>query len=92
MALRDACIDMISDLPNDVMHNIMQFLPFIDATRMSVLSKNWRSNWLSIPELVFDDEFADPLLDNDYDFDACKWSSVISNIVLLHKGPLLNFH
>lgn len=87
-----SCIDMISDLPNDVMHNIMQFLPFIDATRMSVLSKKCRSNWLSIPKLVFDDEFVDPLLDNNYDVDACKWSSVISNIVLLHKGPLLNFH
>jgi len=52
---------MISALPKNVINNIMPFLPFIDATRMSVLSKKWRSSWLSITQLILDDEFTESL-------------------------------
>lgn len=91
MALREASTDMISDLPKNVIDNIMKFLPLIDVARMSVLSKKWRSTWLSVPRLIFDDEFADPIQDMDYDSADGKWSSVISNILLHHEGPIIEF-
>ncbi|KAI3434089.1 DYW_deaminase domain-containing protein [Psidium guajava] len=47
--------DLISALPEDVIHRIFSFLPLRDVVRTSVLSERWRSTWTSITDLVFDD-------------------------------------
>ncbi|GMN53338.1 hypothetical protein TIFTF001_022478 [Ficus carica] len=47
--------DLISKLPDHVIHYILSFLPTIDAVRMSLLSRRWRRMWYSIPALKFDD-------------------------------------
>ncbi|KAJ8444028.1 LOW QUALITY PROTEIN: hypothetical protein Cgig2_020874 [Carnegiea gigantea] len=40
--------------------------------------------------LVFDYKFAKTVLAND-DYNAYKWSSIISNILLLHEGSIIEF-
>ncbi|XP_052178170.1 F-box/LRR-repeat protein At4g14103-like [Diospyros lotus] len=50
----DEAVDMISSLPDHIIHHIMSFLPTKDATRSSVLSKSWRYLWGSFPILDFD--------------------------------------
>ncbi|GMN26874.1 hypothetical protein TIFTF001_044081 [Ficus carica] len=47
--------DLISKLPDHVIHHILSFLPTIYAVRMSLLSRCWRRMWYSIPALKFDD-------------------------------------
>nr|GMN72559.1 hypothetical protein TIFTF001_054211 [Ficus carica]GMN72568.1 hypothetical protein TIFTF001_054212 [Ficus carica] len=47
--------DLISQLPDHVIHHILSFLPTIYAVRMSLLSRRWRRMWYSIPTLKFND-------------------------------------
>ncbi|XP_043687422.1 putative F-box/FBD/LRR-repeat protein At3g59240 [Telopea speciosissima] len=47
--------DRISELPEDIIHHIIALLETKDATRMSILSKKWRSLWHSFPIWDFDE-------------------------------------
>ncbi|MFS8027140.1 putative F-box domain, leucine-rich repeat domain superfamily, F-box-like domain superfamily [Helianthus anomalus] len=49
--------DFISNMPDNVITNILDRLPLQDAVRTDVLSKKWRSNWTMLSQLVFDDDF-----------------------------------
>ncbi|PON46729.1 F-box domain containing protein [Trema orientale] len=46
--------DLLSELPEEVIHHIMYSLPTLEATRMSVLSKRFFSMWRSLPVIDFD--------------------------------------
>ncbi|KAG5521264.1 hypothetical protein RHGRI_033722 [Rhododendron griersonianum] len=48
-------LDIISNLPDNILEKILVLMPIRDAVRTSVLSKKWRDNWRTIPELAFDD-------------------------------------
>ena len=45
--------DRISELPDDIILNILSFLPTLVAVRMSLLSKRWRHMWSLVPALDF---------------------------------------
>ncbi|CAL5338518.1 unnamed protein product [Camellia sinensis] len=47
--------DIISELPANIIENILMCMPQRDAVRTSVLSKKWKYNWVKLPQLVFDD-------------------------------------
>lgn len=47
-------IDRLSDLPEHIIHHIMSFLPTVDSTHVSTLSKSFSSLWRSFPILDFD--------------------------------------
>lgn len=50
MFKRDApSTDMISGLPEGVLHRIMSFLTLREAVQTCVLSRRWRNLWLSMP-------------------------------------------
>lgn len=51
-------VDRISELPEHIIHHIMEFLPkhTADVTRISILSRKFFSYWCSFPVLDFDTE------------------------------------
>ncbi|CAN0841522.1 F-box/FBD/LRR-repeat protein At1g13570 [Linum grandiflorum] len=77
----------ISKLPADVIALILTFLPIREAVRTSILSRQWRHSWRSIPDLVFDRNFAaiDPALTNQD-----KLALNIFQTLMGHEGPSLN--
>ncbi|KAJ3691358.1 hypothetical protein LUZ61_020522 [Rhynchospora tenuis] len=46
-------VDIISNLPEEIKENILGRLPTDEAVRTSVLSSQWRTTWMSVPELLF---------------------------------------
>ncbi|KAK4426222.1 F-box/LRR-repeat protein 25 [Sesamum alatum] len=77
--------DRISNLPCDLIDNILKFLPVVDAVRTSILSRAWRHKWVTIPYLCFDWTLKKKLTGN-YDLE-----SIIYQVLLLHKGPIFKF-
>ncbi|XP_020206135.1 F-box/FBD/LRR-repeat protein At1g13570 isoform X2 [Cajanus cajan] len=79
--------DRISDLPRNVIDNILRYLSIDDLVKTSILSRKWRYMWASVPQLEFDNDF----------FLTCECvegiesSSIITEILLLHSGPLHKF-
>ncbi|KAJ0683234.1 putative F-box domain, leucine-rich repeat domain superfamily, F-box-like domain superfamily [Helianthus annuus] len=49
--------DVISNMPDNVLTNILDRLPLQHAVRTSILSRNWRFKWTMLTQLVFDDNF-----------------------------------
>lgn len=77
--------DSISNLPNNIIDNILGCLPLRDVVRTSILSREWRYKWISSPDLVFDFWFDQMFLGGH------KLEPLIYQILKLHKGPLLKF-
>ncbi|CAN1264277.1 F-box/FBD/LRR-repeat protein At1g13570 [Linum perenne] len=75
----------ISELPDDVLHRILTFLPIKEAARTSVLSTKWRYKWRSIPHLVFDADFATSADVKN------KVMLQIFQALLIHQGPIHRF-
>ncbi|CAL1392443.1 unnamed protein product [Linum trigynum] len=83
--------DRISNLPGDVIDRILKLLPIKDAARSSLLSRSWRHRRRSIPQLVFDGNFA-PLSEKDVYLPNLKKVMVnIYEAVLVHDGPITKF-
>ncbi|XP_019450499.1 PREDICTED: putative F-box/FBD/LRR-repeat protein At4g03220 isoform X2 [Lupinus angustifolius] len=49
----NSAIDRISDLPDDVLHQILFLVPIKCVAQMSVLSKRWKLLWSTFPDLDF---------------------------------------
>ncbi|PIN13613.1 hypothetical protein CDL12_13760 [Handroanthus impetiginosus] len=77
--------DLITNLPNNIIENILGCLPLRDVVRMSILSREWRYKWMSCPEIVFDFWF-DQMFLGDHLLEP-----LIYQILRHHKGPLLRF-
>ncbi|KAL0366310.1 UNVERIFIED_CONTAM: F-box/FBD/LRR-repeat protein [Sesamum radiatum] len=76
--------DRISNLPINVIDNILEYLPLCDAVRTSILSRGWRYKWITIPYLDFDQTFKDISL-------RYNLESIIYQVLLLHEGPIVRF-
>ncbi|KAG6416944.1 hypothetical protein SASPL_124385 [Salvia splendens] len=59
--------DRVSDLPNDILHHVISFLPIKSAAQTSVLSRRWRELWYSFPDLDFTTAYSPPHIDS-----ACR--------------------
>ncbi|KAJ0471164.1 putative leucine-rich repeat domain superfamily, F-box-like domain superfamily [Helianthus annuus] len=94
-------VDRITTLPQAVVETILCLLPIKEAARTSVLSREWRYKWTTIPELEFyqDDlkESSDGSETSDLErarnnMDTrCKLIYVIHQVLLLHQGPIREF-
>ncbi|KAL7247376.1 hypothetical protein ACSBR2_002317 [Camellia fascicularis] len=78
----------ISGLPRNLLHSILERMPIKDAARTSILSRNWRYIWSSLPNLVFDKHFFEEN-SSDKPFGAQESVKIISKTLLLHVGPIL---
>lgn len=92
-----AAVDRISNMLVHLRHLILDRLPVDDVARTSVLSKVWTDIWIMYPNLVFDDQFFSQLISRKVQLEAeqvqlSEVSKTISNILLLHSGPVLTFH
>jgi len=79
------CPDLITNLPKDIIDNILIKLPIRDALKTSILSSKWKYKWCSIPQLVFDENCV-PLY-----YDQKHVVEFICKVLSLHKGPLHKF-
>ncbi|KAK6137193.1 hypothetical protein DH2020_029065 [Rehmannia glutinosa] len=77
--------DFITNLPNNIIDNILGCLPLRDVVRTSILSREWRYKWTSCPDIVFDFWFDQMFLGGH------KLEPLIYQILKQHKGPLLKF-
>ncbi|MFS7925732.1 putative leucine-rich repeat domain superfamily, F-box-like domain superfamily [Helianthus anomalus] len=49
-------VDIITTLPQTIIEIILCLLPIEEAARTSILSREWRFKWTTIPKLVFLDD------------------------------------
>lgn len=98
----DCGFDRISNLPRNVIDLILDRLPIRDAARTSILSKTWRDVWVIHPSLRFDQQFfaqqrskknTQTMLVEIKRKHSKKTGikRIISNILLVHNGPILVF-
>ncbi|KAK7309923.1 hypothetical protein RJT34_07053 [Clitoria ternatea] len=83
----DDHIDRISDIPSNVIDNILKHLPIDELIRTSILSKKWRYKWSFSPTLEFENDFFQKYKHLKY----LETSNIISNVLLLHIGPIYKF-
>ncbi|KAJ4794779.1 F-box/RNI-like/FBD-like domains-containing protein [Rhynchospora pubera] len=72
--------DYISDLPDDLKHEIFLRLPIKDVVRTSILSSKWKDSWTSIPSLGFVERSTES-----------KLIELVDNVLRIHRGLILNF-
>ena len=82
--------DTMNILPSNIIQTMLTLLPMRDAFRTSILSRNWRHHCANIPKLQFDDELFEGSAYNKLPI-KCKLTHVIYPILLLHRGPILDF-
>ncbi|CAN6685486.1 unnamed protein product [Malus baccata var. baccata] len=75
-------LDRISNLPSDVIGQILSGLPIKEAVKTSVLSSKWRFNSAMIPHLVFDCFSTS---------DRTFIESIVDQVLVLHVGSILTF-
>ncbi|WMV28753.1 hypothetical protein MTR67_022138 [Solanum verrucosum] len=77
----------IGDLPNCILHTILEFMPIQDAGRTSVLSKKWMHIWSTLPHLVFG-----PLFFKYVSNIGASAATIIHKILMQHTGNIMGFH
>ncbi|CAH9112740.1 unnamed protein product [Cuscuta europaea] len=78
-------MDLISQLPEDVKHRILECLDTREAAKAALLSTQWNDVWLRHGRLVFSDEV---LLG---ECEGVRCSKMITNALLLRPGPVKKF-
>ncbi|KAJ0445110.1 putative F-box domain, leucine-rich repeat domain superfamily, F-box-like domain superfamily [Helianthus annuus] len=82
--------DRISNLPSSLVQTILTLIPIRDAYRTSILSRNWRHRCVNLPKLEFDDKLLEISTNSQLSI-KCKVVHAIYTVLLLHRGPVLEF-
>ncbi|KAM3377616.1 F-box/FBD/LRR-repeat protein like [Capsicum galapagoense] len=82
-------LDVLSNLPENVIDNILLCLPLRDAVRTSILSKKWRYNWCRLPQLKLDQTLWETT--NDLISPTVRFTDVVFHLLTLHAGPIPKF-
>ncbi|XP_057418388.1 F-box/FBD/LRR-repeat protein At4g26340-like [Lotus japonicus] len=80
--------DMISHLSDDILCHILSFLPTEQAIATSVLSKRWRSLWISVPVLNYDNQTYLKNLKPSYCFERLIYATILARGV---QRPIRTF-
>ncbi|XP_019257685.1 PREDICTED: F-box/LRR-repeat protein At4g14103-like [Nicotiana attenuata] len=82
-------LDILSNLPGNLIDEILIRLPLQDAVRTSILSKKWRYNWCKLPELTLNEQAyrtsEKPILL------ATTFTNIVNHLLTLHSGPITKF-
>ncbi|XP_006348778.1 F-box/FBD/LRR-repeat protein At1g13570-like [Solanum tuberosum] len=81
--------DVLSNLPENVIDDILIRMPLRDVVRTSILSKKWRYNWCRIPELTLDQTLWDTT-NKSIPF-VTRFTDIIYHLLVLHVGPITKF-
>ncbi|XP_058756677.1 F-box/FBD/LRR-repeat protein At1g13570-like isoform X1 [Vicia villosa] len=81
--------DRISDLPSNVIDEILENLKIRDQVRTSILSRKWRYMWTSVPHLCFDNDFFRRHMHGDDPYPLVY--KIITHVLMLHNGPIHKF-
>ncbi|KAF5198661.1 F-box/RNI-like superfamily protein [Thalictrum thalictroides] len=81
-------VDMNNNLPEEVMDEILKRMHIKDAAKTSVVSKQWRHRWASIPEIVFG---SDQYTWGRYIKSNSDKIKVVTDVLLLHTGIISKF-
>ncbi|XP_056159981.1 F-box protein At5g03100-like isoform X1 [Syzygium oleosum] len=81
--------DLITAMPDAVIHHIFSFLPLKDVVKTSALSKRWHSAWTTTAHLVFDDV----LPCNPDDTYSPDFPSLVDSVLIRCTSPTVKrFH
>ncbi|GJM87864.1 hypothetical protein PR202_ga03860 [Eleusine coracana subsp. coracana] len=79
-------VDRISDLPDEILKDIVSRLPAKFAVRTGALASGWRGIWRSVPLVLTDsDVFPDPISTPNLVVDA-------ASVLAAHPGPIRCFY
>ncbi|KAJ0680381.1 putative F-box domain, leucine-rich repeat domain superfamily, F-box-like domain superfamily [Helianthus annuus] len=82
-------LDRISTLPQPILETVLSLLSTEEAARTSILSKEWRYRWTTIPNLEFTlrKRFSDQKSDEE---SVMKYMDVhdLHQVLLLRQGPI----
>ncbi|WMV28086.1 hypothetical protein MTR67_021471 [Solanum verrucosum] len=78
--------DVLSNLPENVLDDILIRMPLRDVVRTSILSKKWRYNWCRLPELTLDQTLWDST--NESIPFVTRFTDIIYHLLVLHVGPI----
>ncbi|KAJ0667128.1 putative F-box-like domain superfamily protein [Helianthus annuus] len=100
-------LDIITRLPQAIIETILCLFPIEEATRTSILSKEWRYRWTKIPKLVFCQSIVKRTSEmkplnwwkqlSRVDYARikkdmrCRLFYVIHQVLLLRRGPIHEF-
>ncbi|XP_019153440.1 PREDICTED: F-box/FBD/LRR-repeat protein At1g13570-like isoform X2 [Ipomoea nil] len=85
--------DRISQLPTEILDNILRLLPIVEAARIAILSTIWRDCWSNLTQLNFDDHFF-AYVGKKYSASYNSTSTcmyVIDKVLMRHHGPIHKF-
>ncbi|KAJ0445007.1 putative F-box domain, leucine-rich repeat domain superfamily, F-box-like domain superfamily [Helianthus annuus] len=80
--------DFITNMPDNVVTNILDRLPLRDAVRTSILSRNWRLKWTMLSQIVITASFFGYLSQTSYINNRVR---VIDRILLHVRGAITKF-
>ena len=81
--------DILSNLPENVLDEILIRVPLRDAVGTSILSKKWRYNWCRLPGLTLDQTLWDTT--NKSIRFVTRFTDIIYHLLALHVGPITKF-
>lgn len=81
--------DDMSNLPDDILENILKRLSVRDAVRTTILSSKWKDKWMTVQQFVFDENYRKPttrkvVLTN-------KFLGIVNNVLTQHRGEISKF-
>ncbi|XP_075665513.1 F-box/FBD/LRR-repeat protein At1g13570-like [Castanea sativa] len=81
--------DRISNLPTEIIENILLRLPLRDTVKACALSKDWNGKWKTVPQIVFDESFCTQY-PRSYNMRETLFNCM-DQIVHIHKKPITKF-
>ncbi|KAM0058866.1 putative FBD domain, leucine-rich repeat domain superfamily, F-box-like domain superfamily [Helianthus debilis subsp. tardiflorus] len=85
-------LDRLTTLPQTIIETIICLLPIEEAARTSILSREWRYKWTTIPKLVF---YKSTIKTSTKQITVkelrCKLFCAIHQVLLLRQAPILDF-